>query len=94
MPITADQVVKLAVGQTFDVQIDGRAVECQVRKVGGVDFVLADCERSQGWMKFLRFMPRASTASARAKRACFAAGSLAASQPWRQMIASTNRTTV
>ena len=64
----ADQVVEIAVGQAFDVQIDGRAVEFQVRKIDGVDFVFADCERSQGMMKFLRFISRASAASARTKR--------------------------
>jgi hypothetical protein len=63
----ADQVVKIAVGQAFDVQIHGRAIECQVRKVGSVDFVLADCQRSQGMMKFLGFISRASAASARSK---------------------------
>src|SRR5262249_14282279 len=52
----ADQVVEIAIGQAFDVQIDGRSVEFRVRKIDGVDFVFADCERSQGMMKFLRFI--------------------------------------
>ena len=43
----ANQVVEIAVGQAFDIQIDRRAVEFRVRKIDGVDFVLADCERSQ-----------------------------------------------
>ena len=64
----SNQIVEILVGQSFDVQIDGRAVEFRIRKIDGVDFVFADCERSQRMMKFLRFISRASAASARAKR--------------------------
>ena len=51
----SDQVVEIAVGQTFDIQIDGRAIEFRVRKADGVDLVLADCERPQRMMIFLLF---------------------------------------
>ena len=40
----ADQVVEIAVGQAFDIQIDGGAVELRVQKIDDMDLVLADCE--------------------------------------------------
>jgi hypothetical protein len=64
----ADQVVEIAIGQAFDVQVNGRAVDCQVRKIGSMDFVLSDCERSQGMTKVFWLMSRASAVSARVKR--------------------------
>ena len=43
----ADQVVEIAIRQTFDIQIDRRAVEFRVRRSTSVDLVLADRERPQ-----------------------------------------------
>jgi hypothetical protein len=61
---SANQVVEIAIRQTFDIQIDGCAVEFRVQEIDGVDLVLADGERPQGMMKFLRLasqFPAAST---------------------------------
>ena len=49
----ADQVVEIAIRQTFDIQIDGRAVEFRIQEIDGVYLVLADRERPQRMMKFL-----------------------------------------
>ena len=60
----ANQVVEIAIRQSFDIQIDGCAIEFRVQKVDGVDLVLADGERPQRLMKFLRLaseFPAAST---------------------------------
>src|SRR5262245_54036486 len=54
----ADQIVEITIRQTFDIQIDGGAVESLVWEVDGVDFVLADGKRPQRMMKFLLLASR------------------------------------
>ena len=64
----ADEIVKIAIGQAFDIQIDWRTVEYLVREVNCVDLFFADGERPQRMMKFLLFASEFSTTAARTER--------------------------
>ena len=43
----ADQVVEIAIRQTFDIQIDRGAIKFRVQEIDSVYLVFADCERPQ-----------------------------------------------
>jgi hypothetical protein len=63
----ADQIVRVAIRQTFDIQIDGRAVEFRVREIDDVYLVFADRERPQRMMKFFLLASQFAAASTRTK---------------------------
>src|SRR5215831_18397936 len=64
----AYQVVEITVRQALDIQIDRGAVEFRIQEIDDVYLVLADRERPQRIMKFLRLASRFPAASSRTKR--------------------------
>jgi hypothetical protein len=63
----ADQIVKIAIRETFDIQINRRAIQLWVKDIDDVYLVLADSERTQRVMKSLLLALRMSAGPPRAK---------------------------
>jgi hypothetical protein len=51
----ANQVVKISIGDAFNIQVDEILLEVQLRFSNNVNLVLSECKRSQGMRILIRF---------------------------------------
>src|SRR5881392_3998927 len=64
----ANEVVEIAVRQTLNIQIDGRAFDLEFRVADDVDFLFPNRQRLEGVVIFLAFVAQASGPAVRTER--------------------------